>query len=226
MHKPVLITGASSGIGEACAVYLAHRGFTVFAAARRLQALNDLSGLGGGRIHPIEMDVTDTDSISSGLKKIAKQTSTPLFGLVNNAGVSVLGPVERVGMEEWKRQYETNVFGLVQVTQAVLPQMREEGLGRIINIGSVAGRIVAPFFTPYASSKHDVEGISDGLRRELAPFGIRVSHIRPGFINTQFGVQEHASIEPHMEEGEPYADRVRTFSKWHERGHPNAVPPS
>jgi len=209
-----------------CAVYLAHKGFTVFAAARNIQALNDLSGLGGGRIHPIKMDVTDADSIADGLNEIGKISSTPIYGLVNNAGVSVLGPVERVAIEEWKRQYETNVFGLVQVTQAVLPQMRAEGFGRIINIGSVAGRIVAPFFSPYASSKHAVEGISDGLRRELTAYGIRVSLIRPGFINTQFGVQEHHSIEPHMAEGEPYADAVRTFAKWHEKGHPNAVAPS
>ena len=226
MHKPILSTGASSGIGEACAVHLAHKGFTVFAAARRLDVLNDLSGLGGGRIHPVQMDVTSSTSISEALGQIAEHTSTPLFGLINNAGVSVMGPVERVDIDEWKRLYETNVFGLVQVTQAVLPQMREEGLGRIINIGSVAGRIVMPFFSPYASSKHAVEGISDGLRRECEPLGIRVSHIRPGFINTQFGVQEHKSLEPHMQEGEPYSDAVQKFNAWHERGHPNASPPS
>jgi len=226
MHKPVLVTGASSGIGEATAVHLAHKGFTVFAAARRIAALNDLAALGDGRIHPIAMDVTDESSIREAVDRIAAQTSTPLFGLVNNAGVSVTGPVECVPVAEWKRQFETNVFGLVQVTQAVLPQMRAEGKGRIINIGSVAGRIVAPFFGPYASSKHAVEGISDALRRELAPKNIRVSLVRPGFINTHFGDQEQASLEAYVNVDNSYADDVHTFAKWHERGHPNAVPPS
>ncbi len=226
MLKPVLVTGASSGIGEAIAVHLAHKGFTVFAAARRLKALDALTGLGGGRIHALALDVTDAASIEQAISAIAQQTDQPLFGLVNCAGVSVTGPVESVPLEEWKRQYETNVFGLVGVTQAVLPQMREAGMGRIVNIGSVAGRIAAPFFGPYASSKHAVEGISDSLRRELAPKGLQVSLVRPGFINTHFGDQEHESLQPYLAEGEPYAGDVATFAKWHERGHPNAVAPS
>ena len=226
MFKPVLVTGASSGIGEATAVHLAHKGFRVFAAARRIQALQTLSGLGAGRIHPVAMDVTDADSIAEALAFINEETAGPLYGLVNNAGVAVAGPVERVPADEWRRQFETNVIGLVAVTQAVLPQMRAAGTGRIINIGSVAGRIVAPFMGPYGASKHAVEGVSDALRRELGGTGIRVSLVRPGFINTHFGEQEQGSLASYMGEDDPYADKVRTFAKWHERKHPSAAPPA
>lgn len=226
MHKPILVTGASSGIGEASAVHLAHKGFMVFAAARRIKELNSLSALGDGRIHPITMDVTNRESISAAMSEIASVSSSPLYGLVNNAGVSVTGPIEHVSMDEWRRQFDTNVFGMVQVTQAVLPQMRAQGAGRIVNIGSIAGRIVTPFMGVYGSSKHAVEGLSDGLRREVAPMGIKVSLIRPGFINTHFGDQEQAGLEPHWAEDAPYRADIERFAKWHERQHPNAVAPS
>jgi len=224
MHRSVLVTGASSGIGEATAVHLAHKGFRVFAAARRIEKLNELSGLGAGRITPLAMDVTDDASIADALETIAAEGLT-LFGLVNNAGVSIMGPIESVPLNEWRRQYETNVFGLVNVTRAVLPQMRAAGRGRIINIGSVAGRIASPFQGVYASSKHAVEGLSDSLRRELAPHGVKVSVVRPGFINTPFGHQEQQALEPYAGEGEPYAEQVRIFKKWHAKGHPNAPSP-
>ncbi|MEL7200688.1 MAG: SDR family NAD(P)-dependent oxidoreductase, partial [Pseudomonadota bacterium] len=133
MFKPVLVTGASSGIGEATAVFLAHKGFQVFAAARRIQALETLSGMGAGRINPVALDVTDSDSIADAVATIAEDVGGPLYGLVNNAGVAVAGPVEQVPGDEWRRQFETNVVGLVQMTQAVLPQMREANRGRIIN---------------------------------------------------------------------------------------------
>ena len=224
MHQPVLITGASSGIGEACAVHLAHKGFRVFAAARRLDKLKGVSSLAGGRITPVEMDVADEASVAYAVKTIAEEGAM-LYGLVNNAGVSVMGPVEEVPLAEWRRQYETNVFGLTTVTRAVLPQMRAAGAGRIVNIGSVAGRIAAPFQGAYASSKHAVEGLSDALRRELAPHGVKVSVIRPGFINTPFGEQEQDALAPYAEAGRPYAEQVRRFKAWHARGHPGAPPP-
>lgn len=224
MHQSVLVTGASSGIGEATAVYLAHKSFRVFAAARRIEKLNDLTALGGGNITPVAMDVTDEASIAAALQRIADDGVT-LFGLVNNAGVSVMGPVELVPVEEWRRQYDTNVFGLVAITRAVLPQMREAGRGRIINIGSMTGRIAPPFQGVYASSKHAVEGLSDSLRRELVPYGIKVSVIRPGFINTPFGHQEQEALARYETDG-PYADQVKKFKAWHARGHPSAPPPS
>ncbi len=224
MHQSVLITGASSGIGEACAVHLAHKGFRVYAAARRLEKLKDLEGLAGGRITPIALDITAPDTIEAAMKKIADDGVT-LFGLVNNAGVSVMGPIEKTPIDEWRRQYETNVFGIVRMVQAALPQMREAGRGRIVNIGSVAGRIAAPFQGAYASSKHAVEGLTDSLRRETAPFGVKVSLVRPGFINTPFGEQEQDQLQKYVDEGGAYADAVRKFKHWHAKGHPTAPGP-
>lgn len=225
MYQSVLVTGASSGIGEATAVHLAHKGFRVFAAARRIEKLNELSGLGGGRITPLAMDVTDEDSIEKSLTEIAAE-GIKLFGLVNNAGVSVMGPFEQIPADEWRRQFETNVIGLANVTRSVLPQMREAGHGRIVNIGSVTGRVASPFQAPYAASKHAVEGLSDSLRRELAPHGIKVCVIRPGFINTPFGHQEQEALAKFTGEGDPYAEQVRIFKEWHAKGHPNAPPPT
>ncbi len=225
MHQAVLVTGASSGIGEATAVYLAHKGFRIFAAARRIEKLNELSGLGGGRITTLAMDVTDEASIEKALAEIAAEGIT-LYGLVNNAGVSVMGPFEQISADEWRRQFETNVIGLANVTRAVMRQMREAGRGRIINIGSVTGRVVSPFQAPYAASKHAVEGLSDALRRELAPHGVKVSVIRPGFINTPFGHQEQDALAKFTGADNPYAEQVRIFKEWHATGHPNAPAPT
>lgn len=224
MHKPVLVTGASSGIGEATAVHLARKGFKVFAGARRAEKLKTLSGLGDGRIIPITLDVTNEQSIKDAMLEIA-DCGQPLYGLVNNAGISVIGPVEQVALAEWRRLYETNVFGVVALSQAVLPQMRAAGVGRIINIGSVSGRIVAPFFGPYGSSKHAIEGVTDGLRRELKHHGVKVSLIRPGFIDTPFGAQEQHSLGTYEKDAQPYAKQIEIFKSWHARGHPNAPGP-
>lgn len=223
MHQSVLVTGASSGIGEETAVHLAHKGFRVFAAARRVEKLQELTAVGAGRITPVALDVTDEASIAAAIKTIADEGVT-LYGLVNNAGVSVMGPFEKTPLSEWRRQYETNVFGLVAMTQAVLPQMRGAGRGRIVNIGSVSGRVAAPFQAPYSSSKHAVEGLSDALRRELVPYGIKVSVVRPGFINTPFGHQEQEALDKYIND-DPYGEQLRTFKEWHAEGHPNAPSP-
>ncbi|MEE2691599.1 MAG: SDR family oxidoreductase [Pseudomonadota bacterium] len=225
MHKPVLITGASSGIGEAAAIRLARAGFRVYAGARRVDKLKALEGLGEGRITALALDVTDPASIGDALERI-KDDGATLYGLVNNAGVSVTGPVEEVPLEEWRREFETNVFGLVAMTNAVMPQMRAAGAGRIVNIGSVAGRIVSPFMGVYAASKHAVEGVSDAQRREFALHGVKVSLIRPGFINTPFGEQEQQGFEPYMQEGRPYARAVAAFKAWHAKGHPAGAAPA
>ena len=225
MHQSVLVTGASSGIGEATAVHLAHKGFRVFAAARRLEKLQELTAVGHGRISALEMDVTDEASISAAIQKIADEGLT-LFGVVNNAGVSVMGPIETTPLSEWRRQYETNVFGVVNVVRAVAPQMRAAGRGRIVNIGSVAGRVAPPFQGVYASSKHAVEGLTDAMRIEMAPHGVKVSLIRPGFIHTPFGEQEQESLAKHTGDDQPYAEQVRIYKKWHAEGHPNGPSPS
>lgn len=225
MLKPVLITGASSGIGEAAAVHLAQKGFRVYAGARRLGKMKALEGMGEGRIKALELDVTREDSVVAALDEIAAD-GRALFGLVNNAGVSAVGPLEEVSLDDWRSEYETNVFGLVALTRAVLPQMREAGAGRIVNIGSLTGRIASPFMAAYASSKHAVEGLTDSLRRELFGSGIKVSLIRPGFINTPFGAQEQRDFAIYAEEGRPYARAVAAYKAWHAKGHPNGAPPS
>lgn len=223
MYQSILITGASSGIGEECAAFLAHKGFRVFAAGRRIEKLKLLTAVGSGRITPIEMDVTDSASVEHGLAVIAEEGAA-LYGLVNNAGVPTMGPFERVSLEEWRSLFETNVFGLVSLTRAVLPQMRAAGRGRIVNIGSLTGRIASPFQSAYAATKHAVEGLSDSLRRELVPHGIKVSVVRPGAINTPFGAHEVEALSQY--ENDPvYGDQVRAFKLWFERQHPSAPSP-
>ena len=225
MYKPVLITGASSGIGEACVVHLARKGFKVYAAARRLDRLKALEGFGEGAVTAIALDITDDGSIEEALARI-NADGAPLYGLVNNAGVSVTGPLEDVPVNEWRRQFETNLFGVVALTQRVLPDMRAAGSGRIVNIGSVAGRIAAPFMAPYAASKHALEGMSDALRREIEPFGLRVSVVRPGFIRTAFGEQEQEGFTRYAREGGPYTAALDAFRSWHANGHPDGASPT
>ncbi|MBI1392901.1 MAG: SDR family NAD(P)-dependent oxidoreductase [Alphaproteobacteria bacterium] len=224
MYKPVLVTGASSGIGEAAAVALARKGFRVYAGARRLDRLKALEGLGQGGLSGIEIDVADEGSIDRACYRIEAEAG-PIYGVVNNAGISVMGPIEEVSTNEWRRQFETNVFGIVAVCQRVLPRMREAKLGRIVNIGSVSGRIAAPFQGAYASSKHAVEGLTDALRREVEPFGIKVSLIRPGFVNTPFGEQEQEGLDEFLGDGHPYAPWVARFKAWHAKGHPKGASP-
>ena len=224
MYKPVLVTGASSGIGEASVVHLARKGFRVFAAARRIDRLKALEGFGEGAVTAIALDITDEVSIEAALADI-NAAGGPLYGLVNSAGVSVTGPLEDVPVNEWRRQFETNLFGLVALTQRVLPDMRAAGAGRIVNIGSVAGRIAAPFMAPYVASKHALEGMSDALRREVDAFGIHVSVIRPGFINTEFGEQEQDGLTRFAREGGPYTAALDVFRAWHAKGHPKGASP-
>ncbi|NHK27674.1 SDR family oxidoreductase [Parvularcula flava] len=226
-RKAVLVTGAGTGIGKAIALHLAAQGFTVFAAGRTLSTLGALAQEGGERIISVTMDVTDEASVAKGMETIASHLDgASLFAVVNNAGISVTGPIERVPDADWRAQFETNVFGVMNVTRAVLPQMRATGEGRIVNISSVTGRLAPPFMGVYAASKHAVEGLSDALRREVKQFGIKVSVIRPGFVNTGFGDQEQAGLEPYMKEGEPYRDSLEKFAKWHhDKGHKAAPPP-
>lgn len=224
MYKSVLVTGASSGIGEAAAVDLARKGFRVFAGARRIERLKALEGLGGGRIVPLRLDVADQGSIDAAMGVVADAGAT-LFGLVNNAGISVTGPIEELATVEWRRQFETNVIGAASMIRAVLPQMRAAKEGRIVNIGSVAGRIASPFMGAYAASKHALEGLNDALRREVRAFGVKVSLVRPGFINTPFGAQEQEGFARVAEAGGPYAKMAAAFKAWHAKGHPTGASP-
>lgn len=180
----VLITGASTGIGAACALALDKLGYRVFAGVRQAADGERLQQQAGPRLMPIRLDVTDPASISAASHTVAAMVGDRgLVGLVNNAGIGVAGPIELLPLAAWRRQFEVNVFGLIAVTQTFLPLIRA-GRGRIINMGSIAGRASMPFMAPYAASKHALEAITDALRLELQPWGIRVALIAPGAIAT------------------------------------------
>ena len=181
--RVALVTGASSGIGEAAALELARRGFTVYGAARRVDRMARLADRG---LHVIEMDVTDDASMTSGVERILREQGR-IDVLVNNAGYGSYGALEDVPMEEARRQFEVNVFGLARLTQLVLPQMRARHSGRIVNVSSIGGKMYEPLGAWYHATKFAVEGLSDSLRVELAPHGVHVIVIEPGAIRTEWG---------------------------------------
>lgn len=182
--KVILITGASSGIGYDAALILASQGHKVYGAARRVELMDGLRGKG---VIPIKMDVTDEQSMADGIKTIIDAEGR-IDVLVNNAGYGYMGAIENVTIAEAKRQLEVNVFGLARLTQLVLPYMRAQKSGRIINTSSVAGKAVIPFGGWYNVSKYSVEALSDALRIEVKPFGIKVILIEPGGIKTDWGI--------------------------------------
>lgn len=182
--RSVLVTGASSGIGEACALQLASRGWKVFAGVRSDDAIARLSATGYGDVTPLRMDVTDAASIRAAAEFITRETGTRgLTGLVNNAGIAVAAPLEFLTLDMLREQLEVNVIGQLAVTQAMLPLLRT-ARGRIVNMGSVSGRVALPFLAPYAMSKFALEAMSDSLRVELAAWRIHVAVIEPGVIDT------------------------------------------
>ncbi|WP_149553091.1 oxidoreductase [Streptomyces marokkonensis] len=180
----ILITGTSSGIGRATALRLAARPeLSVYATARRPETLADLAEAGA---RTLALDVTDEESMSAAVKTIEAEHGS-IGVLVNNAGYGAYGTVEETDLTEVRRQFETNVFGLARMTQLVLPGMRAAGHGRIVNVGSMGGRMVFPVGGYYHASKYAVEALTDALRFEAAPFGIKVSLVEPGLIRTGFG---------------------------------------
>ena len=184
VRKVVLVTGASSGIGFDAAQALAARGHKVYAAARRVEKMEPLKAKG---IEVLRMDVTDEASMAEGVESILKNEGR-IDVLVNNAGYGFFGAIETVPMEEARRQLEVNVFGLARLCQLVLPTMRKQGGGRIVNTSSIAGRSVFYFGGWYHVSKYSVEALSDAMRMELNPFGIDVVMIEPGAIKTDWGI--------------------------------------
>ncbi|NPD03777.1 SDR family NAD(P)-dependent oxidoreductase [Nocardioides sp. zg-1308] len=177
-----LVTGGSSGIGESTALALLDRGFTVYAVARRVDRMAPLAEAGA---HTFAMDVTDDDSMVAGIARIIEQQGR-IDVLVNNAGYGSYGAVEDVPIEEARRQFEVNVFGLARLVQLVTPHMRARRSGRIVNISSIGGKFYEPFGAWYHATKFAVEGFSDSLRMELRPFGIQVVLIEPGPILTEW----------------------------------------
>jgi NAD(P)-dependent dehydrogenase (short-subunit alcohol dehydrogenase family) len=180
----IVITGASAGIGAACALALDTLGYRVFAGVRNPADGESLQRQAGPRLMPIRLDVTDPASLAAASHTVtAMMGDHGLAGLINNAGIGVAGPIEALPLAEWRRQFEVNVFGLIATTQTFLPLIRK-GRGRIINMGSIAGRASMPFMAPYAASKHALVAVTDALRIELQPWGIRVALIEPGAIAT------------------------------------------
>src|SRR6266699_1245214 len=179
----VVVTGASTGIGEACALRLDRRGFRVFAGVRREVDGGALKQKASSRLTPILLDVTDASSIKSAAAVVAALGEEGLSGLVNNAGIAIAGPLEFLPIDELRRQFEVNVIGQIAVTQAFLPLLRK-GHGRIINMGSLAGKSALPFTGPYCASKFAMEALTDSLRMELLPWNIPVSIIEPGSVTT------------------------------------------
>lgn len=180
----IVITGASTGIGAACALALDKLGYRVFAGLRDKADGEALTASASPRLMPIGLDVTDAASIAAAVHTVKAMVGEQgIAGLVNNAGIAVAGPIEILPLTEWRRQFEVNVIGLVAVTQAFLPLLRQ-GHGRVVNMGSMSGRAAMPFMAPYSASKHALSGLTDSLRLELRPWDIRVALIEPGAIAT------------------------------------------
>jgi NAD(P)-dependent dehydrogenase (short-subunit alcohol dehydrogenase family) len=178
----VLVTGASSGIGEACALRLARHGWRVLAGVRK-------PGDGPAGIEEVLIDVTDEEQVRAAAGRVDE-----LYGLVNNAGIAIASPLEAIPLDELRRQLEVNVIGQVAVTQALLPALRR-ARGRVVFVGSIAGRSALPFLAPYAASKHAVEAIGDSLRMELSPWGIHVAVVEPGSIATPIWTKGAATAD-------------------------------
>jgi NAD(P)-dependent dehydrogenase (short-subunit alcohol dehydrogenase family) len=201
VSKAVLVTGCSSGIGRATAEHLVDRGWTVYATARRAESIQDLAERG---CVTLELDVTEEGSMRTAVDAV-ELAEGAVGVLVNNAGYSQSGAVETVPLDQVRRQFETNVFGLIRMCQLVLPGMREQGWGRIVNVSSMGGKLVFPGGGIYHATKHAVEAISDALRFEVRGFGVDVVTIEPGLIRTRFGEAAVASIEEGAGDG-PYAE--------------------
>jgi NAD(P)-dependent dehydrogenase (short-subunit alcohol dehydrogenase family) len=200
--KAVLVTGCSSGIGRATALRLAGSGWKVYATARRPETLSDLRDAG---CQTLALDVTDEQSMQLAVETI-EQAEEAVGVLINNAGYSQSGAIETVPLEAVRRQFETNVFGLVRLTQLVLPKMRAQRWGKIVNVGSMGGRLSFPGGGHYHATKHAVEALSDAMRFELRGFGIDVVLLEPGLITTEFGEAATASmVDTTIAGDDPYA---------------------
>ena len=191
VSKAVLVTGCSSGIGHATAKRLAEHGHTVYATARRPESIADLAEAG---CKTLALDVTDEASMKAAVDAV-EAAEGAVGALVNNAGYSQSGAVESVPMERLRAQFETNVFGLVRMCQLVLPGMRRQRYGRIVNVSSMGGKLVFPGGGAYHGSKYAVEALSDALRFEVRGFGVDVAIIEPGLITTEFGNVAAGSLD-------------------------------
>jgi NAD(P)-dependent dehydrogenase (short-subunit alcohol dehydrogenase family) len=227
--KTILITGATAGIGRHAALELVRQGHHVIATGRRAPALDSLkseasavAAKSGGRLDVLTLDVTDASSVAVAVTAVDALTDERgLDVLVNNAGYGQMGPLEEVSDADLRRQFDTNVFGLMSVTRAFLPKMRARGDGRIVNVSSIGGRYTFPLMGAYNSTKYAVESLSDALRNELAPFGIDVSIVEPGPIATEFNDRAMETIDVSAFAGsayEPIVAQSERFRKQFEAG--------
>jgi NAD(P)-dependent dehydrogenase (short-subunit alcohol dehydrogenase family) len=187
----ILVTGASTGIGRACALRFAELGYRTFAGVRKMPDGDSLAAESSRRIVPVYLDVTSSKSIANAVAALADQR---LAGLVNNAGIASLGPLELLPIDAWRKQFEVNVIGLVAVSQACIPLLRQSK-GRIINIGSIAGRSALPGSGAYDATKFAVEALTDVLRMELSPWGIAVSLIEAGAVATPIWEKSQREVD-------------------------------
>jgi short-subunit dehydrogenase len=220
--KTILITGATSGIGRHAALWLAARGHRVFAGGRNEAAMESLRQAAAGHaLETVKLDVTDEKSIAAARQHIAARTGgAGIDVLVNNAGFGVLGPTELITDEDMRAQYDTNVFGLMKVTRAFLPEMRARRAGRVINVSSIGGLYTLPLFGVYNSTKYAVESLSDALRVELSPFGVDVALVEPGAIHTNFTDRSLDGGAKYRNADSPYApvlERADALRKMAER---------
>ncbi len=233
LQKPnkgaVLITGASTGIGLACALHLDALGHRVFAGVRKQADADDLDARGSGRLSPLILDVTDAAQIKAAFEVIARELDgAPLAGLVNNAGIGLGGPLEFLPLEDLRWQLEVNLIGQVAVTQAAIPLLRR-GAGRIVNIGSIGGKIASPLMAPYCASKFALEAVTDVMRYELAPWGIFACVVEPGQIITPIWGKATADLEAVQERYTPearamYAEAIAGMARKIKTGASKGVP--
>ena len=204
-QKVVLLTGATDGLGKAAAIFLAEHGYRVFGAGRSAAKRAELDTLAREKKLPLEsleMDVCDDESVRRAVESVyAKAGEVDV--LINNAGTSYVACVEDMRMEDWRRQFEINFFGVVRVTQMVMPRMRERRRGRVLMMSSASGLVTPPTQGAYSASKHALEGLSNALRHELYPFGVETVLIEPGYIVT--GIQQAA-----VELAQPYLDKIQS----------------
>jgi NAD(P)-dependent dehydrogenase (short-subunit alcohol dehydrogenase family) len=219
MNNTVLITGASSGIGKATAKLLLAGGYKVYAGARRVENLKELERLGAGTMF---LDVTEETSLKSAVDLVLKEEGR-LDILINNAGYGAHGAIEDVPMSEARRQFDVNLFGLARLTQLVLPVMRKQGSGKIVNISSIAGKITLPLGGWYHASKHALEAYSDALRAEVHRFGIKVILIEPGAIKTEWDTVALVNLSKYSGKG-PYAAMTDTLTNKFRAGYRAGAP--
>lgn len=199
-QQHVLISGASSGIGEACALQLDQRGYRVFVGVRKAEDGERLQEASSGRLIPVMLDVTDGESVAAACDRVTEAVGDAgLVGLVNNAGIAVAGAMEAIPLDQVRRQFDVNFFGQLSVIQAFIPLLRM-ARGRLINMSSVSGRAVFPILGPYATSKHALEAASDALRLELRSCGVRVILVEPGAVETPIWEKSESATKRMVED--------------------------